>query len=57
LLKNIGESPSGKATGFDPVIRGFESLFPNIKIKTAFFNKSAIFILLVGEGFERTAVK
>lgn len=25
----LGESPSGKATGSEPVIRGFESLLPS----------------------------
>ena len=28
IVYNIGVSPSGKATGFGPVIQGFESLYP-----------------------------
>ena len=30
--RKIGESPSGKATGFGPVTRGFESLLPNMSV-------------------------
>ena len=30
-MQTDGMSPSGKATGFGPVIRGFESLHPNQK--------------------------
>ena len=33
-MQTDGMSPSGKATGFGPVIRGFESLHPNQKFLT-----------------------
>lgn len=32
LISFIGMSPSGKASGFGPDIRGFESLHPNQKL-------------------------
>ena len=32
LISFIGMSPSGKASGFGPDIRGFESLHPNQKM-------------------------
>ena len=33
---SVGESPSGKATGSEPVIRGFESLLPSHEPFTRF---------------------
>ena len=46
-MRTIGESPSGKATGFGPVIRGFESLLPN----------KANEVIVGEEGFEPVAAK
>ena len=45
---NAGVSPSGKATGFGPVIRGFESLYP------IHFGSQDPSSLLYGRGIEQS---
>ena len=51
----IGDSPSGKATDSDSVIRGFKSLIPSHKKRTP-TRCSFFMVLLDCEGFERVGI-
>ena len=52
--KHIGDSPSGKAVGSGPTIRGFESLISSqvgIIIKLLWIHGSFLFCILIFFGF------